>query len=217
MNNTLSYDPSSFKQWCDRVIDCLIGESSSIKICSNKFTEQMTKLREPGVWSGAAAAQNYDNFVKTHRDLLQFVNRFGLAFQEVMNTFKNKISSLENINLATLTNVESFGEVIYSNISDFNEDVVNKEVVEYKYDVILTISQELKTISSMLLQVNNSLIHEIETLNNGNKVWDGNAAQNTKETLSNILKTSMEEITNDLNICIKNIEIAAQNAKGADR
>ena len=92
---SLVYDPNLVKEWANNVVGCLNGGAESVSSCSKKFSQQIEELVKPDVWTGSAAWQNYHNFLDTHKALITFINSFGNAFQEAMNSVAKNIAELE--------------------------------------------------------------------------------------------------------------------------
>ena len=162
--------------------------------------------------------KNYQNFLETHQALVNFINSFGDAFQNAMNSVNQSVANLEVANLGTDTNVESaFGTLTYDQLTALSEQNITKDVVRYDYATISEIGSALNQIFTTLQDVNSSLNNKINELNNGSSMWDGEAAESAKENLANVLKTNMTKVNETLNICIKNISDAAAAAQAADK
>ncbi len=214
----LVYEPVAAKNWANKVVECLNGGPESVKGCSLKFNEQIEKLVQPNVWTGAAAAQNFQNFMDTHNALIRFSNEFGQSFSQAMTDVAKSIADLEIANLGADTTVTSnFGQLNFSQITEMSEANINKEVVTYDYGVISEIGTALSSIKGNLEGVKNTLDSELAKLNSGSGIWDGNAAETAKETLTNVLNTNMSQIFEALNTCISNISAAAEAAQMADQ
>ena len=214
----LVYEAGAAKNWANNVIECLNGGPESVKGCSTKFNEQIEKLVQPNVWTGAAAAQNFQNFMDTHNALIRFANEFGTSFSQAMTDVAKSIADLEISNLGADTTVSSnFGQLNFSQITEMSEVNINKEIVTYDYGVISEIGSALTSIKSNLEGAKSKLDSELAKLNRGASIWDGNAAESAKETLTNILNTNMNQIFEALNICINNISAAAEAAQIADQ
>ena len=215
---SLVYEPTAAKNWANAVVECLNGGSTSVKGCSVKFNEQIEKLVQPNVWTGAAAAQNFQNFMDTHNALIHFANEFGSSFSQAMMDVAKSIADLEVANLGADTTVSSnFGQLNYSQITEMSAANINKEVVTYDYGVISEIGSALASIKGNLEDVKTKLDSELSKLNSGSGIWDGNAAEGAKETLTNVLNTNMSQIFEALNTCISNISAAAEAAQMADQ
>ncbi len=215
---SLVYEPTAAKNWANAVVECLNGGPASVKGCSMKFNEQIEKLVQPNVWTGAAAAQNFQNFMDTHNALIHFANEFGSSFSQAMMDVAKSIADLEVANLGADTTVSSnFGQLNYSQITEMSAANINKEVVTYDYGVISEIGSALASIKGNLEDVKTKLDSELSKLNSGSGIWDGNAAEGAKETLTNVLNTNMSQIFEALNTCISNISAAAEAAQMADQ
>ncbi len=212
-----AYDPNAVKTWADEVINYLNGGSDSVSICSKKFSEQIEKLVQPNVWTGSAAKQNYQNFMETHNALIKFINEFGLAFQDAMNSVNKSVGNLEEANLGSASVTGSFGSLNYNQISQLSEENINIDVIRYDYATISEIGNVLNQINSSLENVNERLKSKINVLNDGNSIWDGDAAERARENLNNILTQNMTSIFGLLKKCIEKISEAAQLAQTADR
>ena len=213
-----AYNPVTVSSWSKEVLNKLNGETESINECSKKFNEQIEKLVQPNEWTGAAASQNYQNFMETHQALITFVNKFGMAFEEAMNSVNKSVNELEVANLGRDTNVlETFGTLNYNQISALSEENINKDVVRYDYAAIIDIGNVLNQIKKTLEKVSDSLKVKINELNNGTSMWDGEAAEKSKERLQQTLTTNMQKVFESLNVCISNITAAAKDAQVADR
>lgn len=215
--SVFSYNPDQVRVWANNVVNYLNGGSESVQACSRKFSEQVERLVQPNVWTGAAAAKNYQNFLETHQALINFVNNFGRAFEETMNEVNKNVQNLEVTNLGADSNVgNTFGTLSYSQLQALSAENINKEVVRYDYATISTIGSELSKVVTMLNDVYSKLNTEINKLNNGSSIWDGTSAENAKETLLNTLKTNMDKVMEALNVCVNNISEAASLAQMAD-
>lgn len=213
-----AYNPVTVSSWSKEVLNKLNGETESVNECSKKFNEQIEKLVQPNVWTGAAASQNYQNFMETHQALITFVNKFGMAFEEAMNSVNKSVNELEVANLGRDTNVlETFGTLNYNQISALSEENINKDVVRYDYAAIIDIGNVLNQIKGTLEKVSESLKVKINELDNGTSMWDGEAAEKSKERLQQTLSTNMQKVFESLNVCISNITAAAKDAEVADR
>ena len=215
--SVFAYNPETAKVWANSVVEYLNGGNESINACSKKFSEQIEKLVQPNVWTGAAAAKNYQNFLETHQAMINFVNNFGNAFEEAMNSVNTSVTNLEVANLGADTNVSStFGTLTYDQLATLSEENINKDIVRYDYATISSIGTALNQILTTLETVNSNLSSKINELDNGSQIWDGNAAANAKETLLSTLKTNMDKVFETLNVCITNISSAAEAAQMAD-
>lgn len=217
--STFSYDPNAAKAWANSILNYLNGGSESISVCSRKFNEQTEKLVQPNVWTGPAALKNYQDFLETHQALVRFVNSFGEAFEQAMNSINTSVSNLEIANAGGVGNSISsnFGSLSFEQLTNLSQENINKDVVRYDYVTITSIGSALNNIYGTLESVNTSLNNKINELNNGSSIWDGNAAEKAKETLSETLRSNMSKVLEALNICIKNIQEAAEAAEMADR
>lgn len=216
--SVFAYDPSAAKAWANGIVEYLNGGSESVNACSKKFNEQVEKLVQPNVWTGAAASKNYQNFMEVHNALISFTNSFGEAFEESMNSINTAVANLEIANLGADTNVSStFGSLTYDQLTALSEQNIDKEVVRYNYDVIISIGEALTSIESTLESVYEGLKNKINILNNGSSVWDGEGAESSKTNLLNVLDTNMTKIKEGLSVCIKNISEAGKAAQSADR
>ena len=154
----------------------------------------------------------------THNALIRFSNEFGQSFSQAMTDVAKSIADLEIANLGADTTVTSnFGQLNFSQITEMSEANINKEVVTYDYGVISEIGTALSSIKGNLEGVKNTLDSELAKLNSGSGIWDGNAAEIAKETLTNVLNTNMSQIFEALNTCISNISAAAEAAQMADQ
>ncbi len=214
--SVFAYDPEAVRTWGNTVINYLNGGSESISSCSKRFSQQIENLVQPNVWTGAAAHQNYQNFLETHQALINFVNNFGQAFESSMNSINANVANLETSNLGTTTNVSSFGNLSYDQLSQLSEENIKQDVVKYDYAAITSIGSELNSIFTDLEGINEKLRNKISELNNGSSIWDGDAAENAKETLLEILQSNMTKVNEALQICISNIKTAAEAAQAAD-
>jgi len=212
-----AYDPAAAKSWGNTVVNYLNGGAESVEGVSKKFNEQIEKLVQPNVWTGPAALQNYQNFLDTHQALVNFINNFGTTFESAMNELNKSVQQLETSNLGNASNISSnFGTLTYNQLSALSQENINKEIVRYDYATIQGIGAALNNILNSLTSVNERLISEINKLNNGSGIWDGNAAESAKQELSTTLKSCMDKVIETLNICIKNIQGAAEAAQMAD-
>ena len=206
-----TYDPERVRTWSKSIVESLNGADNSINSCSKKLSAQIAELVQPNVWTGQAAAQNYQNFLTAHQSMINFINHFGESFKNSMNKVNQSISSLE-----ADANV-SFGSLDYDQIRLLSEENVNTSFVRYDYNKIIQIGLVLDNINVDLQNINNILINKLNELNNSTGMWDGEAAEFVKEELIDILRTNMAKIYDNLNICIKNIKEAAISAQAIDR
>ncbi len=212
-----AYNPEAVKAWANSVVNYLNGGSESVSSCSRRFSEQIEKLVQPNVWTGAAAAKNYQNFMETHQAMIKFINSFGEAFEGAMNSINASVAQLEIANLGVDTNVASkFGSLSYEQISALSAENINKEVVRYDYATIISIGSALNSIVQELEGVKTGLNSKINELNNGSAIWDGNAAESSKESLLATLENNMKAVLEGLQVCINNISGAAEAAQMAD-
>lgn len=215
--SVFTYDPEAVNRWAKGVIDFINGGSESIASCSKKFGEQIEKLVQPNVWTGTAAKQNYQNFLDTHQALIDFSNKFGMAFEEGIKNVNVSVGNLEAANLGQTSTSSSFGSLNFNQISALAVENIKTDVIRYDYATIASIGVELNNIAVTLSNVNQNLDSKVKELNNGSGIWDGDAAERNKNELVNVLKTGMDKITETLNICIKNIKDAAESARNIDR
>ena len=216
--SVFQYDPSLAKTWSQAVVNYLDGDGESVRICSQKFSQQMEVLVQPNVWTGAAAYQNYQNFMETHNAMIKFINQFGMAFEEAMHNVTASIQELEVSNLGKSTNVSStFGTLSYQQISELAEANINQEHVTYDYAQIMSIGENLKSIRSSLDSVVSSLKSKINELASGAGIWEGDSATSARENLLSTIEKNMPEIISALEKCDQNIALAGQNAQAADR
>lgn len=216
--SVFQYDPSLAKNWSQAVVNYLDGDGESVRVCSQKFSQQMEVLVQPNVWTGSAAYQNYQNFMETHNAMIKFINQFGMAFEEAMQSVTTSIQELEVSNLGKNTNVSStFGTLNYQQISELAEANINQEHVTYDYAQIMTIGENLKAIRSSLDSIVSSLKSKINELASGAGIWEGDAATSARENLLATIEKNMPEIISALEKCDQNIALAGQNAQAADR
>ncbi len=216
--SVFAYDPARLKDWAGKVLDYLNGEDNSVKKCSTNFNAQIEVLVQPNVWTGAAAAKNYHDFLTTHEAMINFINEFGAAFENSMNDLNATVSNLEISNLGADTNVAgTFGTLNYDQLSALSEQNINKDITTYDYNSINNISEELNKILVQLEQVKSDLINKINELDNGDKMWDGDSAAAAKEQLNAVLNPNMSKIFDSLNVCISNIKTASENARAVDK
>lgn len=216
--SVFQYDPSLAKTWSQAVVNYLDGDGESVRACSQKFSQQMEVLVQPNVWTGAAAYQNYQNFMETHNAMIKFINQFGMAFEEAMRNVTASIQELEVSNLGKNTNVSSnFGTLSYQQISELAQANINQEHVTYDYAQIMSIGENLKSIRSSLDSVVASLKSKINELASGAGIWEGDAATSARENLLSTIERNMPEIISALEKCDQNISAAGQNAQAADR
>ena len=197
------YDPVEINTWSNKVARYL---DENVSNCSNKFSQQIEILAQPNVWTGAAAAQNYKDFTETHLALIKFINNFGTAFQEAMTSVNKNVANLEISNLGANTNASNSMNLSYSNINDFVPETIKQETIVYDYARIVEIGGELANIKSELTDVYNNLKNEINKVNDGSGLWDGDAAASARETLYNTLTTNMDSVLESLETCIMNIK-----------
>ncbi len=207
------YDPNAIKTWADKIARYMDGD---IQECSNNFKSQTDILSQPGVWTGDAAVKNYQNFVETHQALIRFVNSFGESFQNAMNAVNQNIANLEVSNLGTETNVAAGLNLTYSNISEVAPETIKSDMVTYDYAQIQSIGESLANIKTNLTETYNRLKDSVNEINNGEGLWDGDAAGRAHEELYTTLTTNMDKVLESLEICINNIKAAGQNAQEAD-
>lgn len=212
----LQYDPLRFNAWQQKIVDCFTGSSNSIQTCSKKFEEQLLEL--PKVWSGGAASANYNNFYMAYDALKNFIDAFSLAYQNMTDELKNKLSTLETVNLS----IGSFPStnVIREKIGDIEKSNIQTDTINYGYDEISLIGEELKRILTNIQMVGSNLRSLFNEIGRGKEtdgyIWNGNLAERTKAKFLSILDNNMPEIENTLDICIQNIKEAAANAKSMD-
>ena len=214
MKEKITIDPQRFKVWVNEMSDYLNGGADSVYNCSMKFNEQLQKLVQPNVWTGPAAAENYRNFIDTHNHMVNFINDFAEILKNEIHNVSSKVSKLELTGLevnSSMLNV--FGSLNYNQLKTLSEENVNKSIISYDYNAIVSISESLKHILGDLDAVKNSLISRAEMINDGSGMWDGKLASNAKEILLGMLHTNIEKIMENLNICIDNIRMAADDAK----
>lgn len=211
---SLTYNPSAFPGWAKNVAGWINGQEQSIKTCSTKIEDLMTKLATKGTWSGPAAVDNFKSFEAAHNALISFNNQFGTSFIEIINSFKTKMSSLETLNLSTMK-VDSTSEE-YQKIQEASAANIDPEVIIYNYDVITSIGEDLNSVMEVVRSVADSLEREIKRVGSGEGIWEGSLARSTADALCNIVRTKMPEITTNLSQCITNIKEAARNAKTVD-
>ncbi len=216
--SVFAYNPEAAKSWANGIVNYLNGGSESISACSKKLSEQIEILVQPNVWTGSAAAQNYQNFMDTHRAFIKFINSFGDAFRDSMTKVNKAVAELEMANLGADTNIEStFGTLSYDQIAALSEQNINKAEVTYDYDKISEVSSSLKSIVAMVDSIKTNLTNKINELNNGSGMWDGTSAEQAKETLSSIISSNMQKINELLTIDVKEISDAAARASQVDR
>lgn len=208
------YDPTLVNNWSNAVVEYLNGD---IQRCSSDFNSQIEALIQPGVWTGAAASQNYHDFMDTHNAMLKFINAFGAAFQEAMTSVSKNVADLEIANLGADTNVAGSLNLNYQQMNEYAEQNINKDAVIYDYAAIVSIGSELNSIRTNLSDVYEKLKTKIAEVNNGSGLWDGDAAAKAQEELSSTLTTNMSKVLEYLDKCISNIKTAGENAQNADR
>ncbi len=210
-----AYDPNGVSTWSNAVVNYLTGGSESIESISKKFASQLDKLVEPNVWTGPAAYQNYQNFIETHKAMVNFINSFGSSFENAMHELSKSVANLETNNLGNAGSLANLS-LEYTKLNDLATQTIKTETVKYDYAVIESIGSELANINSSIETVQNGLNKEIDKLNANVGVWDGNAAETVKGELKQTLTTNMNAIHETLAKCISNIQSAAEAARMAD-
>lgn len=197
----------------------LNGSSNSVRFCSNQFSEQVRTLIEGRLWAGAAAKENYKNFYNAQEALKNFTNKFGSTFSEAMNSISVSIAKLESGNLGTDTKAASdFGVLSYDSIEELANLTTDESVTKYSKSKIIAVADELESILKTLQGIQNELDSKVKELNRGDEtIWDGVAAEETKQSLSRVLTDGMNEIHSTFTTCINNVRASAENAANADR
>lgn len=211
----LIYNPNSAKIWADQLIELLNGSSGSIASCSKKFRDQLNSLVVDGVWTGPAAKANYDQFVKTDNAMIKFINGFGREFAKTADNLRDSIKLLES---TAQGNVRGFNlsNVNYTNVLNGEMVKIEQSYVTYNYAKIISIKNQLDSIKNNLSSVNDNIQKKINEIGKNSTIWGGDAAEGARNNLSTCLKNNMNDILANLEICIKNIKQAAENANRAD-
>lgn len=211
------FEPSAAKDWSKGVLEYLNGGSVSIKGCTDKFYEQIEKLIQPNVWTGAAAIKNLENFMTAHTALIKFTNSFGQTFSESMHSIAQAVNDLEISNLGTDTTVSAtFSNEGYSAFVEQQASISERDVVRYDYGVISEIGANLANIKTNLESVADALKSKMNQIGDGSGIWEGKASEEMKTELNKVVDDNMKEILPALEICIKNISTAAEAAQYAD-
>lgn len=217
MTKNFTFDPDRVNIWVNDVNTCLNGEEPSLYRTCMLFNEQLQKLVQPDVWTGSAAARNYQAFVETHNIMVDFINLFSSVFKEKMSYITYELMDMENDKyFYDYSILNMFGVLNYNNLKKLSEQNINKSIIRYDYNTISAIKNALNIIFDDLTEVRKTLEGKLEVLNDNTGLWDGSAALNAKEDLSNLLKTNMDKIFEHLDTCINNIELALENAKSVD-
>ncbi len=209
------YNPSEVPKWGQTIVE-IIG--SKMKSCSDKFKAQIDALMKPDVWSGDAAAKNLKNFEETHTAMVKFINEFGDAYEQAVQTLSTNVRELEHANLGKETNVTPVS-LDHVALQEFSTQIATAEVV-YDYETISSIQEALAAIKTELEGAYDELLEQIKKVDNGSGMWDGQAAQEERDEMMRILNDNMKaggKIFSTLQRCIDNINQAAINAYNADK
>ncbi|MDE6284997.1 MAG: hypothetical protein K2M17_04555 [Bacilli bacterium] len=218
-NDDFCWNPEGAQAWADGVIDFLNGPSNSVRSCSNQFSEQVRDLIEGRLWVGSAARQNYKNFYNAQEALKNFTDKFGRTFSEAMDSISVSIARMESNNLGSDTNAATaFGDLTYDEIEEIANLTVDDSITKYSKNKIVGIADQLGNILNTLQGIQANLEDKVKELNRGDEtIWDGEAAEETKQTLSRVLNEGMNEIHSTFTTCINNVRAAAENAISGDR
>ena len=211
----IHFNANQFDAWSKGVLNCLDGDSNSVRSCSKKLAEQIEILVQPGVWSGAALKTNYNNFFNAHKALITFVNTFGDKYKEAMNEVNKSMALLETTNLGVNPDASNYGNLNYSAIENRIQAVsVNEEDITYDYYKIKEIAGELKKIKNTLDEVFSKMEKKISSLTDG--AMTGKKANDSVSELNLCVKINYKDIADALDICISNIMTSAENAESAN-
>jgi uncharacterized protein YukE len=212
MGKTFSFDKERIINWSNDISNYLNGSTDSIQSCSLKFSEQLQKLVQPGVWTGAAASKNYMTFVDTHDRFVALINSFGNTYEEQMKKIISRVSEIDEISVdGTLLKI--FGPLNFEQLKTLSSQNINKSIIEYDYDALDSINTTLNSIYGDLLFIKKELTIRLEQLNDGSSLWDGQAAEVAKNELLTVLNFNMDKVVESLYLCMDNIGQAMDNAK----
>ena len=215
--SVFTYNQANIKAWSNSILNYLNGGDNSFESCSRKFTEQIDNLAKPNVWTGEAAQANFNDFLETQKAFKAFVDSFGLAYQEAMNSLKSAVAMLESNNLGNSSSITDIvGDISYNQLSDVSASVIVTDHVTYNYNEIVNISNNLANIKISLDEVNSNLNSEISKIGEDSDIWGGSGAETSKQNLLSVLQKNMDAINSSLDRCISNIKTAADNAQQFD-
>lgn len=213
--STFSFNPAIGK-WVGQITEAINNPgTNSVYKNIKDFETQMGELVQPGVWTGAAAYQNYKNFDEALNAMIQFSNNFGNTFVQAMQEVTKQVANLEVSNLGADTNINGvLQDQTYLNMPNLAFMNATTEYVTYNVEKIDSIDAQLASIRSRLDEVVNHITSIINQLNSGNgELWDGESAQAAKENLSRSLNNGYQAVVAALNVCINNIKSASQAAR----
>ena len=213
--STFTYTPA-VGPWVGKVTNLINGVGyNSIYDNIKKFEGQMEALLQPGVWTGYAALQNYQNFDSALKAMIEFANLFGGTFVDVMKEITQKVAYLEISNLGADTNINGvLQDQSYVNMPNLAFINATTEYVTYNVEQIEAIDAQLNSIFQNMEQVKAEIINALNELNRGDgELWDGQSAEDAKTSLTIALNNGYTKVSDALMVCINNIKNAAQAAR----
>ncbi len=208
----ITYNPVKFKEWANGVISIV---EQSINECSKSFNAQMEALVQPGVWSGAAAKENFQRFKDIQDALVKLTNEFGKKFGEAMNSVNETVKDLEVTNLGVNTNATQFGKLNFSDIEEAAKQNVETEEVVYSYTKMDSIADELQKINNKLSATVEDLVKEVSKLTTTGAMT-GASAEELVKSLKSCVTENYEPVGEMFNARIKDIKQASDNARNVD-
>ena len=211
------YDIEKVRTWANGINNLISGDGDSFRAAFNKFVAQMQIMVEPGTWTGSAAQKNFQNMDETFNTMVRFSNTFGTTFTDAIKSINDQVANLEISNLGTDTNVSgALNSLEYINIKSFEQANVQIDKVTYDPVKLATVTAELNTILNSIDNIHNELTRQLDYLDNGTGIWDGELAYSAKSTLTSIMQSNLTSIMDNLRKCISNVELATEAARQFD-
>lgn len=212
------YDKEMVRNWATKINGLISGGGDSFRESFYKFIAQMEIMVEPGTWTGSAAAKNFQNMDETLGVMIRFSNEFGTGFTSAIKSVNDAVADLEINNLGTDTDVaNALNSLEYQNIKDNSGNItVQKDLVTYNKEKLAEVTSNLTNIKSNMSSLSSKLTSDLEQLNNGTGMWDGELAERTKESLTSVAQRNLDTIIENLGKCISNVEQATEAARQFD-
>ena len=216
MGRNLVFDATKVPNWTQTIKDILgngnLNSNNGFSYCRDRIYELFNDLRDPETWRGPAAVANLKDFKDVLNSLISFTNKMNVTFDGITHAFGCKVKEV----MGNLTQTYS-DDVITQQLESFDESNIDSTVVSYNYNKMRDIYNQLLVIKNKLKLAEGDLLEEINKLDSGCGIWNGNVAYAAKIKLSKEAQTSYDDLINKVDKVISNVGDVITNATMVDK
>lgn len=214
MGRSLVYNTAKITDWATNVRNILGNDKTNVNTfgsCRNRLMGYLNDLKDPNVWRGPAAYQNLKEYKEMLDSFITFTNKFGTAFDGITHALGSTISVCQGLILT-----EEEQTQLTENLEQSDDQNIDIDKVVYDYTKMSEIFNGLTEVQKNMFNAKQNLLDEINKLNNGSGLWDGNVAYTAKIKLTSEVEFRYADFIKKLDVVLNNIKAASDNARKTD-